>query len=112
MAQESGISPSHSDQDSQPKSSIKISEFIAQSAGDPTRLIDGRWMLRDEVVGDMRKAILEAEMVIKSFEAENDAGMLHHLRRFAAFGRHAASCGGALMDANRAAAEIMKRIRS
>lgn len=112
MAHESVTSPSPADQESQAKSRPKISEFIAQSAGDPTRLIDGRWMLRDEVVGDMRKAILEAEMVIKSFEAENDAGMLHHLRRFAAFGRHAASCGGALMQANSAAAEMMKRIRS
>ena len=84
----------------------RLSEFIADSATRPGRLIDGRPFLRDEIREKTGMAAAQCEAILASFAADDDAGALHGVRRLVAFVRHAGTAAGWLDAANHAAHDL------
>ena len=87
-------------QDKPPKP--RLSEFIAESATQPGRLIDGRPFLRAEIEEKTRRAAAQCEAILACLDADDEAGALHGVRRLVAFVRHVGTAAGWLDEANRA----------
>ena len=78
----------------------RLSEFIAESATQPGRLIDGRPYLRAEIEEKTRRAAAQCEAILACLEAEDESGALHGVRRLVAFVRHVGTAAGWLDEAN------------
>lgn len=96
-------SPTIADSENQHSAPTKplLSQFIAESAGSPGRLIDGRPFLRDEIDEKTRKAGAQCESILACLDADDDVGALHGVRRLVAYVRHIGTAAGWLDEANR-----------
>lgn len=78
-------------------------DFVARSEGEPERLIDGRWMIREDLDDIFDKCARQFDIARHCLGAGDDGGAFRSMRLAASYMRHAAPLASALHAANLAA---------
>jgi hypothetical protein len=89
-----------------------LSTYLKETGGDPVKMIDLRFLLREEIAEKACLIAIEADAVRSCLEGSpefpDDGGAIYHFRRLAAFARFAQYCVLALDQAREAAKAIEK----
>ena len=78
--------------------------YIRQAGGDPKKVIDFRWVLREDIARILEEACRNLEIACMCLGALDDLGAIRSMIRAATCQKHAGVLAGHLRDANNAAA--------